>query len=261
MDKIKLFDELISQANEIAYRNSKKDAVMKRADMLIRKFFGEKSAYVEKLGNISFSPSMFFSTTPQHVFEKHFNSGKKSLINLLEVILEDIQLDAAIEPAKETKKQTSGNATSKNIFVVHGHNNEMKESVGRVLDKLELVPIILHEQPNKGRTIIEKFSDYSDVAYAIVILSADDAAYNLKDDDKILKPRARQNVIFELGYFIGKLGRERVMALFEPVDELEIPSDYNGVLYVPFDANGSWKFELVKELNAAGIKVDANKII
>ena len=260
MNKIQLFEELIEQANEIEYRNGKKDAVLKRADMLIRKFFGDKSPYIDKLDKISFSPFMFSSSTPPQVFENSYNSGKKTLINLLQVILEDLTLDEAIEPAKLSGKKSERKVT-KNIFVVHGHNNEMKESVARCLEKLDLNPIILHEQPSKGRTIIEKFSDYSDVSYAVVILSADDAGYSIKEGEEKIKPRARQNVIFELGYFIGKLGRDHVMALYEQVDELEIPSDYNGVLYVPFDAKGSWKFEIVKELNAVGISVDANKII
>ena len=100
-----------------------------------------------------------------------------------------------------------------------------------------------------------------EVLYAIVLLSADDIAYLKSDPPENAKFRARQNVIFELGYFIGRLGRERVLALHQVIDDFEIPSDYSGVLFVPYDESGKWKFELVKELKAIGVNVDANKII
>jgi predicted nucleotide-binding protein len=137
----------------------------------------------------------------------------------------------------------------------------MKLSVARTIEKLGLNPIILHEQPSKGKTIIEKFTDNSDVTFAIVLLSADDIAYNKNEKPEAAKFRARQNVIFELGYFIGKLGRDRVLALHEQQSDFEIPSDYSGVLFVPFDRAGKWQFDLVKELKALMINVDANNIL
>jgi predicted nucleotide-binding protein len=73
------------------------------------------------------------------------------------------------------------------------------------------------------------------------------------------KPRARQNVIFELGFFIGKLGRERVCALFET--GVEIPSDYAGVVFVELDPRQTWRFEVAKEIRAAGLPVDLNDVI
>ncbi len=149
----------------------------------------------------------------------------------------------------------------KDIFIVHGHNEEMKQSVARCIEKLKLNPIILHEQSSKGKTIIEKFFDYSNVIYAIILLSADDIAYPRDENSNNFKYRARQNVIFELGYFMGKLGRERVLSLYEEIDNFEIPSDYNGVLFIPYDKKGNWKLELVKELKAVGISIDANNII
>lgn len=149
---------------------------------------------------------------------------------------------------------------SNNVFIVHGHNELMKQSVARLISKLKLNPIILHELPNKGKTIIEKFSDNSDVAFAIVLISADDFAYAKNDKEENGKYRARQNVIFELGYFIGKLGRERVLTLFETENDIEILSDYTGVLFVPYDNLGKWQLDIVKELKAIGISVDANDI-
>ena len=117
--------------------------------------------------------------------------------------------------------------------------------MARFLEQLELSPIILHEQPNQGRTIIEKFEEYSDVGFAVVLLTPDDVG-GPADESSTQRPRARQNVILELGFFLGKLGRERTCALL--VDDVEIPSDYDGVLYIPMDDQDAWRFPLIREL-------------
>jgi predicted nucleotide-binding protein len=143
--------------------------------------------------------------------------------------------------------------------LVHGHDEAAREKVARFLEKLEFEPIILHEQPNMGRTIIEKFADYSDVAYAVVLLTADDIGGAKGTNTNQLAARARPNVLFELGYFIGKLGRDRVCALHQT--GVEILSDYNGVLYVTFDVTNAWRLHLAKEMKAAGLPVDMNKAI
>ena len=143
-------------------------------------------------------------------------------------------------------------------FVVHGHDDLMKVSVARFIEQLQLEPIVLHEQPNSGRTIIEKFIDYSDVGYAVVLLSGDDRGGVAAEAVESYRLRARQNVIFELGFFIGKLGRSRVVALHR--EGVEIPSDYTGVLFVPFDSSGIWQLQVAREMRAVGLKVDLNKI-
>lgn len=144
----------------------------------------------------------------------------------------------------------------KKIFIVHGHNDTLKLDVARTIEKLDLEPIILHEQVNNGKTIIEKFERFADVSFAIILLTADDLG-NSKNIEKLNK-RARQNVIFELGYFIGKLGRENVMTLKE--EGVETPNDISGVVYTSFDSSGNWKTELVKELKSAGFKIDTNNL-
>ena len=108
---------------------------------------------------------------------------------------------------------------------------------------MALRPVVLHEQPNEGRTIIEKFEDFAHVGFAVVLLTPDDTG-RLQDDAGEYRPRARQNVIFEFGYFIGKLGRERVCALVQ--GDLERPSDYDGVLYIQLDDSEGWKMRLVR---------------
>ncbi len=147
---------------------------------------------------------------------------------------------------------------SNRVFVIHGHDGAARETVARFLQNLELQPIILHEQANKGRTIIEKFVDHADVPFAVVLLTPDDVGK--RNDEKFdLKPRARQNVILELGFFLGKLGRECVCPLVK--GDVETPSDYDGVVYTELDDGGGWRVRLVQELKVAGFDVDANKAI
>nr|WP_067063678.1 nucleotide-binding protein [Mucilaginibacter sp. L294] len=164
-------------------------------------------------------------------------------------------------PVKAVNKNpaSAGKVNSKKIFLVHGHDNELKEKTARFLEKLGLEPIILHEQSNNGHTIIEKFEANSDVAYALVLLSPDDVGRSVKEEPNDLNFRARQNVIFELGYFIGKLGRQRVCGLLKGA--VETPSDYDGILYIQYDEAGGWKLLLAKEMKNVGLSVNLNKAI
>jgi len=147
---------------------------------------------------------------------------------------------------------------ARRVFIVHGHNESLKQSVARLLDRLDFEPVILHEQPNKGRTVIEKFIDYSDVAFAVVLLTGDDRGGLADKPARSYRLRARQNVVLELGYFLGRLGRDRVVAIHE--ENVEIPSDYTGVLFIPHDESGAWQLLLAKEMKGVGLKVDMNRI-
>jgi predicted nucleotide-binding protein len=148
---------------------------------------------------------------------------------------------------------------SKKVFLVHGHDNEAKEGAARFLEKLRLQPIILHEQPNSGRTIIEKFETYSgDIAFAVVLLSPDDFG-GTADAPGTANPRARQNVIMELGYFMGRLGRFRVCALYK--GGVELPSDYQGVLYIEMDPAGAWKAKLAQEFVQAKLPIELSGLL
>lgn len=158
------------------------------------------------------------------------------------------------------KSSTPKRERSNNIFVVHGHDEEMKQAVARVISRLGLNPIILHEQPNQGRTLIEKFEQNADVQFAVILLSPDDLAYPRSAPTPAPKPRPRQNVVLELGYFAARLGRGGVCAL-KREGELELPTDVSGVAYTPYDAAGHWRLEMVRELKAAGYDVDANRLL
>nr|WP_291006123.1 nucleotide-binding protein [Hyphomicrobium sp.] len=145
-------------------------------------------------------------------------------------------------------------ARSNKIFIVHGHDGEARETVARFLEGMGFKAIILHEQANRGQTIIEKVEAHSDVSFAVVLLTPDDEG---RSNGAKLEPRARQNVLLELGYFIGRLGRENVCTLKR--GELEIPSDFAGVVWQSMDPAGAWKQGLCRELAAAGHQIDWNK--
>lgn len=234
--------------------------VRDRLTMLIKKIFGENSSYIYKQEKILFSPLMAQYGSSDDLFRKSFDGGKNSLLSLLDTMLEDLQL-SSFDNKIVSNNSVKSLIKNDHIFVVHGHNEEIKQSVARMIEKILLKPIILHEQANRGRTIIEKFSDHSNVSFAVVLLTADDLGYSKRDAPEKAKFRARQNVILELGFFIGKLGRENVVAIFETNDNFEIPSDYEGVIFIPYDRNGKWKFDLLKELKAANFNIDANKLV
>lgn len=138
------------------------------------------------------------------------------------------------------------------VFVVHGHDGALKHEVARVLEKQGIDAIILSEQSNLGATIIEKFEKNSNVKAAICLFTPDDICKSVESEET--KGRARQNVVFETGYFIGKLGRERVVLLAN--DSVEMPSDLSGIVY---SNNSSWNLELLKELKDMGFDIDFNK--
>lgn len=145
---------------------------------------------------------------------------------------------------------------SNRVFIVHGHDDGARETVARYLEKLGFEAIILHEQANQGRTVIEKVEAHGDVSFAVVLLTPDDEG-RAKNGE--LEPRARQNVLLELGYFIGRLGRDRVCALKR--GNLEIPSDFAGVVWEKMDDTGGWRQSLARELQAAGHLIDWNKVM
>ena len=156
---------------------------------------------------------------------------------------------------KESKvdAQTDSSRPKNREFVVHGHDEALKEKVARLLEKQGLEAIILSEQANKGKTIIEKFEENSDVGAAICLFTGDDIGK--EKSEAVEKQRARQNVVYEAGYFMGKLGRERVIML---VDEgVELPSDLQGVVYTDSE---SWKTEVLQELQSIGYEIDFNKL-
>ncbi|MCC0644661.1 nucleotide-binding protein [Clostridioides sp. ZZV14-6150] len=136
------------------------------------------------------------------------------------------------------------------VFIVHGHDNLAKIEVARFIEKIGFEAIILHEQANKGKTIIEKIEENTNVGFAIVLYTPCDVG----GKEGNLKARARQNVVFEHGFLMGKIGRSNVCALVK--DNIETPNDISGVVYVAMDSEGAWERKLLKEMQASGYEID-----
>ncbi len=137
------------------------------------------------------------------------------------------------------------------VFIVHGHDEIARLEVVRFVEALGLEPIILHMQASSGMTIIEKIAYYSNVGFGIVIYTPCDTGQ--KTGSLIGRYRARQNVVFEHGYLIGKLERSRVTAVVK--GDVEIPNDISGIVYTPMDSDGKWQEQLKREMRAVGFQV------
>ena len=174
--------------------------------------------------------------------------------DITDEILEEAQNllgTTVLEPKKEISTYTN------KIFIVHGRDEHLRTQVENVLRALGLEPIILQEQANNGKTIIEKIEECTDVGFGIVLYTPCDEG-RLKSEDGELKPRARQNVVLEHGYLMAKLGRERVCCLVSK--NVEFPSDIQGIGYIPAKDVDQWKYKLAQELKAAGFDIDMNKL-
>ncbi len=162
-----------------------------------------------------------------------------------EIISENVKTNLQSEKMVKEKNK---------VFIVHGHDNETKQEVARFIESIGLETIILHEQASRSMTIIEKIEHYScEANFAIVLYTPCDKGRGVKETKVPARDRARQNVVFEHGYLMAKIGRGNVCALVK--GEIETPSDISGVVYTPLDSNGGWKIELTKELKACGYKV------
>jgi predicted nucleotide-binding protein len=194
---------------------------------------------------------------PQEELHIQIEQTEKEIVKL-----ESIRDRLDLYPDPPTRTEAARDATVLHdltkVFVVHGHDEAALQVVARFLEQLELEAIVLREEPDAGRTIIEKFEDCAtDVSFAVVLLTPDDLGGPATAPAQVA--RARQNVIFELGYFAGKLGRGRACLLRK--GEVEIPSDLYGVIYKDMDAAEGWKLKLVRELNAAGLDFDPRKLL
>lgn len=176
-------------------------------------------------------------------------------------------LNAIGEDRHQTSVPDQGEVVaSDKVFVVHGHDAGLKAQVARFVGELDLEPVVLSEQASGGsQTIIEKIEEHDEVGFAVVLLTPDDvgtaktAIEEAEDEEAAvdaLNHRARQNVVFEMGYFMARLGRERVVGLYK--GDLELPSDYQGVVYIDADNEAEWQRDLALELREAGLEVDLN---
>lgn len=223
----------------------------------LEKAFGKNSPNVNSVTDVG---KFGFFSMDESEYERDQRRAEdlQTQVSRLQGLVELLQTDLELQSSGRIDTPVAS-PQGHRIFLVHGHDDAALHEVARFLEQLQQEVVVLREQPSQGRTIIEKFEDYGDVAFAVVLLTADDRGGSIKASVDAQKPRARQNVILELGYFLGRLGRSRVCALYR--DGVEVPSDYSGVLYVMLDANGGWRLQLAKELKASSLPVDMNRAL
>jgi predicted nucleotide-binding protein len=150
------------------------------------------------------------------------------------------------------------NGRDDRVFVVHGQDSGRRETVARLLETLGLEVVILDERPMRGRALLEKFEqEVADIGYAVVIARPEDRGAGPGQALPNEPNRPRQNVILEIGYFMGLIGRQRVTVLHEA--PLELPSDLDGFGYIAME--DEWRYRLARELAAAKMKVDTTRLL
>lgn len=178
----------------------------------------------------------------------------KNLINITDLLR---QSETVVVPSNFIHTPSTSIAKDE-VFIVHGHDEVAKIKTARFIERLGFKPIILHEQASSGKTVIEKIEVYSNVGFGIVLYTPCDIG-GKDEKEPILRPRGRQNVVFEHGYLIGKIGRCNVCALVK--GSIETPTDISGVVYISMDDSDAWHIQLAKELKKSGYNVDMNKAI
>jgi predicted nucleotide-binding protein len=262
-------EDLLTQVEDLTIPNANTDdpispdkalytleRARKESMLYIKLLAGQDNHYYLELSK----PVLHREHTSIYIFSAilELHQSRTRLISNIGTFLLEINETSSISSISNSAVQIQNN----DVFLVHGHDEEMKLAVARTLEQLRLKPIILHDQPDRGNTLIEKFEQYANVGFAIVLLSPDDKSFHGLDDDvkPIVHDRGRQNVVLEMGFFYGKLSRSRVVVLYRKTDSFELPSDLSGIIYKVYDPEGNWRYELVNELKDAGYDVSKDSI-
>lgn len=260
MDKLKLLQNLSGEVESLAFSDDfDEDYITKKTRLYIKKCFGGASDYLQDLERISFTPSVYYSGMSRSEYYESFMNGKQCLSNLVSTMIEDIELSQEENVHEDSNNQIVKKKTSmsRNVFVVHGHDEYIRVEVEAFLRCIGYEPIVLFKEPNKGQTIIEKIeANANNVCYSIVLYTPCDFGRDKNTVEE--KPRARQNVVFEHGYMCALLGRQHVSALCS--EGVEVPGDLSGVVYTKYDSSGAWKYAIARDMKAIGLLVDMNVI-
>lgn len=235
------------------------DAWKAKVIVVMRQVLGDKSTTLDRFTNHRYTVGLWTGAPGEAEDDlRYFASQVTRAAALIDAAIYEVELmaegqSAEIEPVPGI---TPGAGT---VFLVHGHDGVAKHDVARFVERITgKPPVILDEQANRGQTLVEKFETHATTAaYAIVLVTPDDVGRVNGTDPATEQPRARQNVVFELGYFFGKLGRDRVAVLNSGVEK---PSDVDGLAYIGYPA-GNWQVELAKELHMAGVPVDMTRLL
>jgi len=272
--KEKKLEELNSDLNNINISNNNVDEVTQvfkdKSKLIFDLIFDDPQELIKRIDQVNFEFYSWMYDEDDNYFYKQqtLEDGIRQARIILKSATEKLNLSKfkaentndAVENINQNNLQSP--TKTDEIFIVHGHDNALKNEVALFLERLKLKPIILHEQLDRGQTIFQKFNSNSNVGFAIVLYTPCDVGRPLKLNEQgeqyIERNRARQNVIFEHGFFAAKLGLENVVALKK--GDVEIPNDLSGVIYKEYDEGGLWKYQIARELQASNYEIDYNLI-
>jgi predicted nucleotide-binding protein len=251
-----------------------RDLFYRQTALLIRELFGQNSQYLDDWKKITIPQMDYDDKDAYFRYSQEWDTAKTKMINICKVMIQDINTSYTEKNVK-TEEPKEKKTKSKRVFVVHGTDHASLKEMKTLLQEIGLNPIILYEQPSGGMTLIEKLEKYSNVGFAFIILTPDDfggpagelertmstpqpAFDTVMSTRRILaknfRKRARQNVVLEFGYFVGKLGRGNVCCLYK--GSIELPSDVNGICYVPFENSiNEIRKTILQELEAIGYEI------
>jgi len=248
-------NELIEEGQEHTFEKNKKiedHGIYGNPGVEMQAWIAECEDYLIKNYGRDSTPWRIFERVNQEYFtgyyEDEFNREKTKILSALTSCL---RIDS-----KEVKTNQIKELDLTKVFIVHGHDALLKTEVARFIERLKLEAIILHEQASSGKTIIEKIEEYSNVGFGVVLYTSCDVGAK-NEENPALKERARQNVVFEHGYLIGKIGRQNVCAIVK--GNIEKPNDISGVVYISVEED--WRLNLAKELRNSGYQIDMNLVI
>lgn len=250
-------EELIIEGSEHTFENnsypSRYGGTFSRAGVKMRSWIAECEDLIVTYYGKDSAPWKIFETLNIRNLDGYFED---ELEREKTVVLSALAACLRIKPKKNNKHIATEEFDLTKVFIVHGHDDLLKNEVARFIEKLELTPIVLHEQASSGNTIIEKIEEYSNVGFGIILYTPCDVGAKNEESNN-LQLRARQNVVFEHGFFIGKIGRRNVCALVK--GNIEKPNDISGVVYI--STEGEWRLSLAKELKNSGYNIDMNQVI
>lgn len=266
MDKQQLINELVkfkerlNQDVSSAYVHKGAEFGRERFsawERAIYKFLDKNLSVYKKKLYIKLNPTAYVGFhDPMKQFRVYKYDPSVSFIESLILDIQNDEIEENVDPNEDQKNLKVNRSKLLNkTFIVHGHDDATKERTARYLEKLGFEAVILHEQASGGKTIIEKLEHFTDVGFGIVLYTADDEG-SVKDK-KDYKPRARQNVVFEHGLLIGKLGRGKVFPLVTDYS-VELPGDISGMVYL---SDTNWELQLAKEIRELGYQIDMNKVV
>ena len=256
MNNIGHFEGIKQGFEELNYNDEPElDKLSRRLGMFIKKALSEQSDYLTDFQNLTFIHMGLY--IDEEYAEELWEIDRRKAVNLINTIIEELSLfsknmNVSTESLIDSKTDRS------KVFIVHGHDDGAVDKVARFVQKLGFEAIILHEQSSSGDTIIEKIIRYSGVGFGIVLYTECDIGA-VKSEPENLRLRARQNVVFEHGFLIGKIGRKNVVALVK--GDVEKPNDISGVVYESMDISGAWMYSIAREMRISGYDVDMNKLI